>query len=68
MDIAKKIQNVLNCEEYVKIRVFEKAIDFIKEKLDNEVLWVYDDETEELFLFKKPESFTEALSGLGKEM
>ena len=43
-------------------------VDFIKEKLGKDVLWVYDEESKELTLIKRPDSYTEALSGLGEEM
>jgi len=33
-----------------------------------EALWFYEDETSELFLIEKPESFTHALAGLGEDM
>ncbi|CCJ33448.1 hypothetical protein [Caloramator australicus] len=68
MGIAKEYKDEINNNEYKIIRVSAEIIDLIKEKLGDEVLWVYDDETKELFLFKKPESFTDALAGLGEEM
>ena len=54
--------------EYSVVLIPNEMLDFIKEKLGNEVLWVYDEDSNELFLIKRPDSFTEALSGLGEEM
>ena len=62
----KNIDTTIN--DYKTIKVPSELLDFIKQKLGAEVLWVYDDETNELFLIKKPESFTDALAGLGEDM
>ena len=62
----KNIDTTIN--DYKTIKVPSELLDFIKQKLGAEVLWVYDDETSELFLIKKPESFTDALAGLGEDM
>ncbi|GAB6173068.1 hypothetical protein JCM15765_25460 [Paradesulfitobacterium aromaticivorans] len=55
-------------EEYRVVLIPKNMLDFIKEKLGNDVLWVYDEDSNELSLVKRPESYTEALSGLGEEM
>lgn len=55
-------------EEYRVVLIPKDMLDFIKEKLGNEVLWVYDEDSNELSLVKRPESYTDALSGLGEEM
>lgn len=55
-------------EDYRVVLVPKDMLDFIKEKLGKEVLWVYDEESKELTLIKRPDSYTEALSGLGAEM
>jgi len=46
----------------------EDLVDIIKEKLGDEFIWDYDKKTNRLFLMKRPESYTDFLSGLGKEM
>ena len=68
MDNLRNGNLIIKNDEYKVIKVPSELIDFIKEKLGDDVLWVYDDDTQELSLIKKPESFTEALSGLGAEM
>lgn len=55
-------------EEYRVVLIPKDMLDFIKEKLGNDVLWVYDEDSNELSLVKRPESYTEALSGLGEKM
>lgn len=59
--------NVPN-DDYNLVLIPNDVLDTIKTKLGEEVLLVYDDDTKELALIKKPESFTKALRGLGKEM
>lgn len=53
---------------YKTIVIPEELVDTIKEKLGDEFIWDYDKKTNRLFLMKKPESYTDFLSGLGKEM
>ncbi|SDI01284.1 hypothetical protein [Desulfosporosinus hippei] len=55
-------------EDYRVVLIPKDMVDFIKEKLGKDVLWVYDEESKELTLIKRPDSYTEALSGLGEEM
>lgn len=58
----------LDDDHYKTIVIPEELIDIIKEKLGEEFIWDYDKNTNRLFLMKKPESYTDFLSGLGKEM
>lgn len=53
---------------YKVIIIPDELFDTIKEKLGDEFIWDYDKKTNRLFLMKKPESYTDFLSGLGKEM
>ena len=68
MNINNKNNIDTTINDYKTIKVPSELLEFVKQKLGAEVLWVYDDETNELFLIKKPESFTDALSGLGEDM
>ena len=54
--------------EYTMLVIPANLIDVIKEKLGDEFIWDYDKRNKKLFLMKKPESYTDFLSGLGKEM
>lgn len=54
--------------EYNVVLIPDDVLEIIKTKLGEEVLLVYDDDTNEVALVKKPESFTNSLRGLGKEM
>jgi prophage tail gpP-like protein len=67
MEEAKNINNYIN-KSYKTIKVSEDLIDIIKNKLGDEVIWYYDEDDGELFIVKKPDSYTEALSGLGENM
>ena len=67
MKVANENINLDN-ENYRIIIIPEELIDIIKEKLGDEFIWDYDKKTNSLFLMKRPESYTEYLSGLGKEM
>jgi len=53
---------------YKNIKVPEELVEIVKEKLGDEYLWNYNEDTNEIFVIKRPESITEALYGLGAEM
>lgn len=55
-------------DDYKVLVIPAELVDVIKEKLGDEFIWDYDKKTNRLFLMKKPESYTDFLSGLGKEM
>lgn len=57
-----------NKDGYSVVLIPKDMLDFIKERLGNDVLWIYDEETKELTLLKRPKSYTEALSGLGADL
>ena len=61
---ATKIDN----NHYKMIIIPDELFDIIKEKLGDEFIWDYDKKTNRLFLMKKPESYTDFLSGLEKEI
>lgn len=50
------------------VHIPAEIIDIVKEELGDEFIWDYDENTQELFLMKRPESYTEFLSGFGKGM
>lgn len=54
--------------DYSVVLIPNEMLDYIKEKLGSDVLWLYDNESNELFLIKRPESYTDALTGLGENM
>jgi hypothetical protein len=58
----------LDSKHYKTIIIPEELVDIIKEKLGDEFIWDYDKKANRLFLMKKPVSYTDFLSGLGKEM
>jgi hypothetical protein len=66
----KSVNEYVNLEKnhYKTIIIPEELLDIIKEKLGDEFIWDYDKKTNGLFLMKKPESYTDFLCGLGKEM
>jgi hypothetical protein len=68
MDIRRDLEDTSSNKEYKVVLISGDIFEFVKEKLGNEVLWVYDEDTKELSIIKKPESFSKALRGLGKEM
>jgi hypothetical protein len=66
----KSVSESINIDNnhYKMIIIPDELFDTIKEKLGDEYIWDYDKKTNRLFLMKKPESYTDFLSGLGKEM
>ncbi len=58
----------LEDKHYKTIIIPEELVDIIKEKLGDEFIWDFDKNANRLFLMKKPESYTDFLTGLGKEM
>lgn len=55
-------------DNYSVVLIPNEMLDYIKEKLGSDVLWLYDNDSNELFLIKRPESYTDALTGLGEDM
>lgn len=68
MGIKRNDLNIQKSEEYKIIIIPSDILEIVKAKLGDEFIWDYDNETQELFLMKKPDSYTDFLSGLGKEM
>ena len=68
MDIKRDLENTPSNKEYKVVLISGDIFEFVKEKLGDDVLWVYDEDTQQLSIIKKPESFSKALRGLGKEM
>ena len=68
MEATQQVKHSPVNEDYRVVLIPKDMVDFIKEKLGKDVLWVYDEESKELTLIKRPDSYTEALSGLGEEM
>lgn len=68
MEFRKNNKANVSNDDYNLVLIPNDVLDIIRTKLGDEVLLVYDDDTKELALIKKPESFTKALRGLGKEM
>ena len=68
MGIKRNDLNIPENEEYKIIIIPSDILETVKAKLGNEFIWDYDSETQELFLMKKPDSYTDFLAGLGKEM
>jgi len=68
LDVTQHVKHSSLNDDYRVLLIPKDMVDFIKEKLGKEVLWVYDEDSKELTLIKRPDSYTEALSGLGAEM
>ena len=68
MEFRKNTKTTVPNDDYNVVLIPNDVLEIIKTKLGEEVLLVYDDDTKELALIRKPESFTKALRGLGKEM
>lgn len=68
MEFRKNNKANVSNDDYNLVLIPNDVLDIIRTKLGEELLLVYDDDTKELALIKKPESFTKALRGLGKEM
>jgi hypothetical protein len=68
LEVTQQVKHSSVNEDYRVVLIPKDMVDFIKEKLGNDVLWVYDEESKELTLIKRPDSYTEALSGLGEDM
>lgn len=68
MEATQHVKHSSVTDDYRVVLIPKDMVDFIKEKLGKDVLWVYDEESKELTLIKRPDSYTEALSGLGEEM
>ena len=68
MGIKRNDLNIPGNEEYKIIIIPSDILETVKAKLGDEFIWDYDSETQELFLMKKPDSYTNFLAGLGKEM
>lgn len=54
--------------KYQVLIIPAELVDTVKQKLGDEFIWDYDKKNNRLFLMKKPESYTDFLSGLGKEI
>ena len=68
MEFRKKINTNISNDDYNVVLIPNDVLEIIRTKLGEEVLLVYDDDTKEVSLIKKPESFAKSLRGLGKEM
>ena len=66
MEIRNSIKKNNSKDDYKVVLIPNDVLEIIKTKLGDEVLLVYDDETNEIALIRKPESFTKALRGLEK--
>lgn len=58
----------LNDNEYKMLIIPAELVDIVKQKLGDEFIWDYNKKNNRLYLMKKPKSYTDFLSGLGKEM
>lgn len=61
-ELIKDINNVK------KISIPVETIKYIIERLGNDIIWDYDNITGELIIMKRPESYVDALAGLGQEI
>lgn len=68
MEFGKDTKSNKTNDDYNVVLIPNDVLDIIRTKLGEEVLLVFGDDTKELALIRKPESFTNALRGLGKEM
>lgn len=68
MKSLNEIKNMPSADKYKVLIIPAELIDIIKEKLGDEFVWDYDKKTNQLFVMQRPESYTDFLTGLGKEM
>lgn len=68
MSNGKNDLNISKNEKFRIVIIPADLLDTIKEKLGDEFIWDFDKDTHELFLMKKPVSYTDYLSGLGEDM
>ena len=68
MEIRNNTKKNISKDDYNVVLIPNDVLEIIRTKLGEEVLLIYDDDTNELALIRKPESFTKALRGLGKDM
>ena len=54
--------------QYITLKVQKEIFDTVKNFLGNNVLWTYDEEKKEIIIFKKPESYTQALIEIGSKI
>lgn len=65
----EKMDIGLNPEtQYVTIKVQKEIFETVKNFLGDNVLWTYDEEKKEIIIFKKPESYTQALIEIGSKI
>ncbi|WAM36688.1 hypothetical protein [Caldicellulosiruptor acetigenus] len=65
----EKMDIGLNPEtQYVTLKVQKEIFDTVKNFLGDNVLWTYDEEKKEIIIFKKPESYTQALIEIGSKI
>lgn len=65
----EKMDIGLNPEtQYITLKVQKEIFDTVKNFLGNNVLWTYDEEKKEIIIFKKPESYTQALIEIGSKI
>lgn len=68
MEFRKSTNAGISNDDYNVVLIPNDVLEIIRTKLGAEVLLVYGDDTKELSLIKKPESFAKSLRGLGKEI
>ena len=51
-----------------RITVPKDVIELIIDKLGEDIIWDYDIMKEEIIIMKRPDSYVEALTGLGEDM
>lgn len=61
-------KSATDIKDVKKVSIPVDTIKYIIEKLGDDIIWDYDRLTGELVIMKRPESYTDVLSGLGKEM
>ncbi|MFL0197108.1 hypothetical protein ACJDU8_16305 [Clostridium sp. WILCCON 0269] len=65
MEFKKNTNKNIPNDDYNVVLIPDDVLEIIETKLEEEVLLVYDDDTKELALIKKPKSFAKSLRGLG---
>jgi hypothetical protein len=68
MELLKFVDDKIVANESKVLIVSKEIMSLIKEKLGDQIICDYDAKTNELTLVKKPDSYTDALTGLGEEM
>jgi hypothetical protein len=68
MVVVEMLKSADDIDNIKKISIPTDTIKYIIEMLGDNIIWDYNKITGELIIMKRPESYTNALAGLGEDM